>query len=97
MYIQYIADYQWDPKKAEINYKKQGVDFADPVGVFEDEWSLTIKEQIVGGEQRFMTIGLDFLGHVVVVVYTYRDEDIRIISAGPATKAERSMYEKRRI
>ncbi len=90
-------DYQWDPKKAEINYKKHGVDFADSVGVFEDEWSLTIKEQIVRGEQRFMTIGLDFLGHVVVVVYTYRDEDIRIISARPATKAERSMYEKRRI
>jgi len=91
------VDYQWDPKKAEINYNKHGVDFADSVGVFEDEWSLTIKEQIVGGEQRFMTIGLDFLGHVVVVVYTYRDEDIRIISARPATKAERSMYEKRRI
>ena len=90
-------DYQWDQKKAEINNNKHGVDFPDSVGVFEDEWSLTIKEQIVRGEQRFMTIGLDFLGHVVVVVYTYRDEDIRIISARPATKAERSMYEKRRI
>ena len=56
-----MMDYQWDPKKAEINYKKQGVDFADPVGVFEDEWSLTIKEQIAGGEKRFMTISVDFL------------------------------------
>ncbi len=86
-------NYQWDPKKAKINYKKHGVDFADSVGVFEDEWSLTIKEQIAGGEQRFMTIGVDFLGHVIIVVYTYRDEDIRLISARPATKAERSMYE----
>ena len=90
-------DYQWDPKKAEINYKKHGVDFADAVGVFEDEWSLTIKEQIAEGEQRFMTIGVDFLGHVIVVVYTYRGEDVRIISARPATRAERNVYEKRRI
>ena len=90
-------DYQWDPKKAEINYKKHGVDFADAAGVFEDEWSLTIKEQIAGGEQRFLTIGVDFLGHVIVVVYTYRDEDIRLISARLAIKAERNVYEKRRI
>jgi uncharacterized DUF497 family protein len=90
-------DYQWDPKKAEINFKKHGIDFADAVGVFEDEWSLTIKEQIAEGEQRFMTIGMDFLGHEIVVVYTYRGEDIRLISARPATRAERNVYEKRRI
>ena len=90
-------DYQWDPKKAEINYNKHGVDFADAVGVLEDEWSLTIKEQIAEGEQRFMTIGVDFLGYVIVVVYTYRGEDIRLISARPATRAERNVYEKRRI
>jgi uncharacterized DUF497 family protein len=90
-------DYQWDPRKAEINYKKHGVDFADAVGVFEDEWSLTIREQIAEGEQRFMTIGVDFLGHVIVVVYTYRGEDIRLISARPATRTERNVYEKRRI
>ncbi len=90
-------NYQWDPKKTKINYKKHGVDFADAVCVFEDEWSLTIKKRIAGGEQRFMTIGVDFLGHVIVVVHTYRDEDIRLISARPATKAERNVYEKRRI
>jgi len=90
-------DYQWDPKKAEINYKKHGVDFADAVGIFEDDWSLTIKEQIAEGEQRFVTIGVDSLGHIIVVVYTYRGEGVRLISARPATKAERNVYEKRRI
>ncbi len=90
-------DYKWDPKKAEVNFRKHRVDFADAVGVFEDEWSLTIKEQLAGGKQRFTTIGIDFLGHVIVVVYTYRGDDIRLISARPATKAERNVYEKRRI
>jgi uncharacterized DUF497 family protein len=30
-------DYQWDSKKADLNNKKHGIDFADAVGVFEDE------------------------------------------------------------
>jgi len=90
-------NYQWDPIKAESNNKKHGIDFADAVGVFEDEWSLTINGQIVGDEQRLATIGVDFLGRIIVVVYTYRGDDIRLISARSATKAERKLYEKRRI
>jgi uncharacterized DUF497 family protein len=90
-------DYQWDPEKADLNYKKHEVDFADAVGVFEDEWALTIKQEIVKSEQRFASIGTDFLGRIVVVVYTYRGDDIRLISARLATKQERNAYEKRRV
>ena len=39
-------DYQGDPEKADPNYKKHGIDFADAVGVFEDEWALTVKQDI---------------------------------------------------
>ena len=53
-------DYQWDPEKAASNLGKHGIDFADAVGVFEDEWALTIKEKHVEGEQRFATLGTDF-------------------------------------
>ena len=90
-------DYQWDPKKADLNNKKHGIDFADAVAVFEDEWALTIEHQVVKNEQRFATVGVDFLGRLVVVVYTYRGDDIRLISARPATRSERNVYEKRRI
>lgn len=90
-------DYQWDPEKADLNYKKHGIDFADAVGVFEDKWALTIKQEIVKNEQRFSSIGTDFLGRVVVAVYTYRGDNIRLISARPATKSERNVYEKRRV
>lgn len=76
--------------------KLHGVDFADAVGVLEDEWALTIEEQEIGGEQRFVTIGMDFLVRVLVVVYTYRGDDIRLISARPATKRERKIYEQKR-
>ena len=90
-------DYQWDPDKAASNLMKHGVDFADAVGAFEDEWALTIKEEVVEGEQRFATLGTDFLGRVLVVVYTHREEAIRLISARGATRRERRAYERKRI
>ena len=86
-------DYQWDSEKADLNNKKHGIDFADAVGVFEDEWALTIKQEIVKNEQRFASIGTDFLGRIIIVVYTYRGDDIRFISARSATKSERNVYE----
>ena len=89
--------YQWDPKKAVSNLKNHGIDFADAVGVFEDDWAMTIEEQDVEGEQRFVSIGMDFLGRVLTVVYTYRNSDIRLISARWATKNERKAYERKRI
>ena len=88
-------DYQWDTKKALKNKKKHGIDFADSVGVFEDDWALTIEEQNVDGEQRYVTIGMDFLGRIIVVIYTYIKNSIRIISARSATREERKEYEKK--
>ena len=89
--------YQWAPKKAALNLKKHGIDFADAVSILEDDWALTIKEHYVEGEQRFATAGMDVFGRVIVVVYTYRNDDIRMISARPATKSERKAYEQKRI
>lgn len=90
-------DYQWDAAKARSNLRKHGIDFADAVGVFEDEWAFTCKEEEIEGEFRFATLGMDFLGRIVVVVSTYRDDDIRLISARPATPRERKHYEQGRI
>jgi uncharacterized DUF497 family protein len=90
-------DYQWDPEKAASNLGKHGVDFADAVGVFEDEWALTIKEEYVAGEQRFATVGTDFLERVLVVVYTHRGGEIRLISARRAIRKERRTYEQKRV
>ena len=89
--------FQWDPVKADLNRRKHGVDFADAVGIFGDDWALTLREEVVSGEQRLATVGTDFLGRVLVVIYTYRGENIRMISARPATKTERGNYDESRI
>ncbi len=60
--------------------------------MFEDSNALTLDQQ-VGGELRFVTIGLDGFGRLLVVVYTWRGERIRIISARKATRSEVRQYE----
>jgi uncharacterized DUF497 family protein len=67
------------------------VDFADSVGVFEDPRALTIDDPHPK-EERFITVGLDFLGRVLVVSWTQRHEEIRIISARKATRQEIRQY-----
>jgi uncharacterized DUF497 family protein len=84
--------FQWDRKKAQANARKHGVGFADAVGVFEDAHAITIDDPHPD-EQRFVTMGIDFLGRVLVVCWTPRDEDIRVVSARKATPGERATYQ----
>jgi uncharacterized DUF497 family protein/uncharacterized protein (DUF4415 family) len=62
---------EWDPKKAASNLKKHGVRFADAYSVLEDPQALTIDDQHPD-EQRHLTVGVDTLGRVLVVSYTWR-------------------------
>ena len=85
-------NYQWDKEKAKANLLKHGVSFADAVTVFSDDSAMTIEDDDPD-EQRLVTIGMDAFGRVLVVVYTWRGEDIRVISARKATARERRHYE----
>ena len=87
-------NFQWNSDKAGKNLKKHGVDFADAVVVFEDERALTMEDPDAEGESRFVTVGRDAVGRVLAVVYTWREQDIRMISAREATKKERQAYEE---
>lgn len=84
----------WDPQKAERNLKKHRIRFSDAETVLFDPMALTIEDQDVEGERRFVSVGSDALGRVLVVVYTYREDAIRLISARRATPTERKYYEE---
>lgn len=66
--------------------------FADTFAVFEDPNALTM-EHYEHGEDRHVTMGMDCFGRILVVVYRWRDENIRIISARKATRSEVKHYE----
>jgi uncharacterized protein len=85
--------YQWDNNKVAANLRKHGIDFADAVLVLSDDLAITVPDERFG-EERFITIGIDALSRVLVVVYTYRRSEIRLISARLATRKERRKYEE---
>ncbi len=87
-----MVDYEWDPQKASANLRKHKVDFADAVGVFEDSLAITVPDDR-HEEARFITIGIDFSGRLLVVAYTWRGENLRIVSAREALPNERRQYE----
>ena len=86
-------EYEWDPDKAVSNFKKHRVRFADAVTVFSDDQALTMEDP-QPDEERSLTLGMDAQGNVLVVVYAWREDRIRIISARKATPAERRQYER---
>jgi len=87
-------NFEWDENKRQSNLSKHGVDFADAVGVFYDDMSLTQNDPDHHQESRLLTLGIDFQGRVLLVVNIQKIGDIiRIISARKANKRERKQYE----
>jgi uncharacterized DUF497 family protein len=87
-------DVIWDNNKANKNRSKHGIEFADASTVFNDPFAFSREDADVAGEQRFVAIGMDILGRILTVVYTYRHDDIRLISARLAARKERDCYER---
>jgi hypothetical protein len=83
--------YEWDEQKRLANVKKHGIDFMDVPEVFDSDVVIIPDERFDYGETRFLLIGI-LKSQVVVVSYTERGENIRIISARKATKNEQIYF-----
>ena len=86
---------EFDPAKNWLNIRDHQIDLADVEGVFFDTFALT-REDRDHDEARFVTLGTDGLGRLLVVAYTYRGDDIRVFSARRAQPHERRFYEEGR-
>jgi uncharacterized DUF497 family protein len=87
--------FEWDPEKAESNFRKHKVTFEEASSIFGDPLSITIPDPAHSrGEERVVTIGWSDDGRTLVVVHLDLDESIRIISARVATRRERRQYEE---
>ena len=93
--------FEWDPTKARQNNKRHRVTFERAATVFLDPNQLSVfDEQHSQDEERWVTLGLDRTGTLLVVCHSYREETetsamIRIISARKATKNEVKQYERK--
>jgi uncharacterized DUF497 family protein len=86
-------DYEWDGNKNQTNFAKHGFYLTDGKYALEDPHSKTeLDNRWNYGEERFKTIGRFNQTIIVAVVYTDRNDTIRIISVRRATKTERRVY-----
>ena len=72
--------FQYDPVKARSNLKKHRVSFADAEGVFYDELAVHIEDPHVEDEDRWIAVGVGSANQILVVVYTLRGDEIRLIT-----------------
>lgn len=87
--------FEWDEaNKAGANFRKHGVRMPEAIPVFGDPYAITVTDDESDEEQRFVTIGMGAAGRLLVVVYTWRGENVRIISARPAEARERKEYDE---
>ena len=87
--------FEWDSAKAVENLTTHGVSFQEAATVFRDPLSATGADPDHSiGEERFITFGVSTSGRLLVVAHTEDGDTIRIITARPATAAERKIYEE---
>lgn len=85
---------EWDTEKAKSNIEKHQVRFADAEPVLSDPMAVTLEDETIEGENRFVSIGADLFGRILTIVYTWRGDSVRLISARKATNREKREYER---
>ena len=97
----FTYEFEWDPSKARDNLKKHKIAFERAATIFLDPDALSEFDEEEGRhEDRWITLGLDRTGVLLVVCHTYREETetsarIRLISARKPTKNEAKNYERK--
>jgi uncharacterized DUF497 family protein len=87
--------FEWDVNKYQINLKKHGIFFEEATTVWTDTLALIAPDPEHSlTEEREWIIGKSYKNRALIVVYTIRDDKIRIISARLATKSEKKQYEQ---
>lgn len=86
--------FEWDSRKAAANLRKHGVLFEAAAEIFHDPFVMVVSEEDVDGELRQTALGITVTWQLLLVIFVFRTEAIRIISARPVTTAERKQYEQ---
>ncbi len=90
--------FEWDPVKALRNVREHRVSFERAATVFLDPRAMSIfDDEHSEEEERWITLGLDAAGVVLIVCHTFREETkasakIRLISARKADRREAAQY-----
>ena len=90
-----IPDFEWDGRKAASNLAKHGVSFAEAVTAFRDLYGRVVQDpRHSHGEERLALVGRSERGRLLAIMFTEREDRIRLIRARKATRSERNDYEE---
>jgi uncharacterized protein len=85
------GDFEWDDQKARLNLDNHGVSFPEAATVFADPSAVYLDDG--SGTDRMIVVGTSLRDRILCVVHVERGRRDRIISARPAGRAERDVYE----
>jgi uncharacterized DUF497 family protein len=88
---QHSMEFEWDDDKNESNFEKHGLDFETAMQIWNGPIIEQTDDRYEYGEYRFIAFGM-VDSRVLTVVYTWRGNVCRIISARKARKDERRAY-----
>ena len=84
--------FEWDDAKAAENLRAHRVSFEEATLAIGDAFAIEwLDMRAAYGEERVALVGMS-QGQLLTVVYTEREERVRIISARKATKHEQDDY-----
>ena len=86
-------EFEWDEAKRWTNIAKHGIDFECAKEIWQGPVLEVRSPQRSHGEARFLAYG-EFEGVVIAVVFTWRGERRRLISARKARAYERAWYDE---
>ncbi len=85
---------EYDPKKDTANRRKHGISLSEGDGVTDDPFVLTLEDESSQDERRFIALGRNILGQLRLVVYTYRGDNVRLISVRRPDAKQVRAYEQ---
>ncbi len=83
--------FEWNEEKARLNQRKHGVSFREALTSFYDLGQVAFYD-VDHSEDREILLGYSNQERLLLVVYTLRNDIIRIISARRATRTEAQDY-----
>lgn len=88
-------EFEWNPRKAESNFRKHKVSFAEAATVFRDSLSVAAADPDHSLEEnRYFIVGTSNRSRFLIVSFAERSDRVRIISARELTRSERKAYEE---
>ncbi len=89
-------EFEWDIVNDIKNYTKHGVSCLEAESVFQDKYRLDFRDPLHSDDEtRFITVGCSNRPRVLFLAWTLRKSKVRVISARPASRKERIVYEQK--